>query len=101
MRPAVAGLVVLSLLTAALAAAPARAGGSAHVVAAHLRFAVTTSSDWTRLRVTPGTVVADRLVDHTGTGSYTSQRDGLSLQGMSGTSTFVVDVVLYDPSRST
>jgi hypothetical protein len=100
-RAAVAGGAVLCLASGVVTAAPAGAGGSGDVVAAHLRFTVTTSSDWTQLHVSPGTVVAARLVDQSGSGSYTSQRDGLSLQGMSGVSTFVVDVVLFDPSPST
>src|SRR4051794_29273279 len=100
-RAATAAALALCLLSAAVLSAPAGATGSADVVAAHLRLTVTTSSDWTQVHVSPGTVVAHRLVAQDGPGSYTSQRDGLSLQGTGGSSTFVVDVVLYDPSAAT
>jgi hypothetical protein len=101
LRVAMAAALALCLVSAAVLTSPAGATGSADVVAAHLRFTVTTSSDWTQVHVSPGTVVAHRLVAQNGAGSYTSQTDGLSLRGTSGNSTFVVDVVLYDPSSST
>jgi len=100
-RAAMAAAVALCLLSAAVLAAPAGASGSADVVVAHLRLTVTTSSDWTQVHVSPGTMVAHRLVSQDGPGSYTGQTDGLSVEGTGGSSTFVVDVVLYDPSPST
>src|SRR3954471_2189599 len=100
-RAATAAALALCLLSAAVLSAPAGATGSADVVAAHLRLTVTTSSDWTQVHLSPGTMVAHRLVAQDGPGSYTGQSDGLSLQGTGGSSTFVVDVVLYDPSPST
>src|SRR4051794_2906904 len=100
-RAATAAALALCLLSAAVLSAPAGATGSTDVVAAHLRLTVTTSSDWTQVHLSPGTMVAHRLIAQDGPGSYTGQSDGLSLAGTGGSSTFVVDVVLYDPSPST
>jgi hypothetical protein len=103
LRTTVAGGIVVCLAAATAAAPVARAGSTASskVLSSHLRLRVTTSSDWTQLHISPGVVVAERLLSHNGTGSYTAENDGLALQGMSGPSTFIVDLVLYDPSPST
>jgi hypothetical protein len=99
--------IPLVRLGAALAGIPvlfgvtlANAGSANTVETAHLRLEVTTSSDWTQVHLSGGQVVTQRLLSKTGAGVYSSQNDGLALSGLTGSSTFTVDIVFADFSRA-
>lgn len=65
--------------------------------ATHLRVTIGTSSDWTTVKYSAGTVVAQQPRDHTNVGTFNTLGDGWKLVPAPGTTASVtVDLVLRD-----
>src|SRR4051812_5493971 len=67
-------------------------------VSAHLRLTITTTSDWTAVAFTPGKVTAAHVTSLTGSATQTTLANGVKLDGVTGTTTAVVDAVFYEPT---
>jgi hypothetical protein len=83
--------------TATGPAAAAAQVSSSQVTAAHLRITVTTTSDWTQLRLHGVTIEAQRL-SHAGGGHWSRQPFGPALTNGGGHATVTDDLVVSDPS---
>lgn len=92
--------VAAALSCASLTAAAATTSSTAPAVpAAHLRIVLASTSDWTQLRFTTGTVVAQHISATSGSGSWTAPGFGLAMTGGNGSATTVTDdLVLSDTS---
>lgn len=67
-------------------------------LSAHLRLTIVTTSDWTTVRFTPGTVAAQRTTSLIGLGTPKALPDGFQLTGVTGAATAVVDLTFYEPT---
>jgi hypothetical protein len=96
---AVAAVVVLAAsFGAAASASPAhkRAVALPRIYVAHLRLAVTSTSDWTTVKFSPGTAVYSRLSGQHGNGQWTAHTDGVSLSnGRPGRHKTIIDNLVY------
>lgn len=75
--------------------------GPAPVSAARLRVVVTTTSNWTELQVTPGRVVASRIVERSGQARAQATRSGVTLTNVIRKASVALDVVLAAPRDAT
>jgi hypothetical protein len=69
-------------------------------LSAHLQLTVATTSDWTQVAFTPGSVAAQHVTSLAGTATPTAMAAGFKLTGVTGAATAVVDLVFYDASAA-
>jgi hypothetical protein len=96
----VSGACVLALVGAGLVGGVDASGTvekTSTVSSARLRLTVTTTSNWTELRLRPGRVVASRVVSRSGPGRVHTTGAGVALTDVVGKATVTVDVVLAAP----
>ena len=90
-------LVVAAMVAATVPSArAATATGGPDVVAAHLRLTVDTTSDWTQVRISPGTVVTRRTEKTSKGVEVVPIGSGVKLQNTGGRARAVVNVVLLE-----
>jgi hypothetical protein len=100
-NPRLVGCLCASVIVGAALVGGVDASGTVDrgpsVRAARLQLSLTTTSNWTELRVRPGRVVASRVVSRTGRAQLHSTGTGFALTRVLGKASVTVDVVVAAP----
>ncbi len=90
-------LLAMALIGALVPSADASTStGGPDVVAAHLRVSLDTTSDWTQVRFSPGTIVTRQTLHATDGAEVVPIADGIKVEPTTGRARVVVDLVFLE-----